>query len=236
MKKLLLFSVLLLAASCFVVADVLFRPFEARAETVEIPDFCGQNEDELTVPEWAEAEIVYKHDTETPTGRVISQAPRAGSRRRMTDGTCKIHLTVSLGREHVTLPEAVGRDARELQAELRALGLSVEVSEIASAYGAGRVISMQPRAGSEAPIGSTVRLEVSTGVQEKSVEVPLLVGMTRAEALVQIWLSELSVGEVREEWSVSPAGEVIRQSHSPGTLVPAGTKIDLYISKSEEIS
>ncbi len=236
MKKLLLFSVLLFSACCFVVADDLIKPFEARAESVEIPDFCGQNEKEIEIPEWARGEIVYKHDADAPTGRIIAQSPRAGSRRRLTGEACEIHLTVSLGREHVTLPEAVGRDAREVQAELRTLGLSVETSEIPGAYADGLVLSMQPRSGSTVPIGSTVQLEISVGIAEKSAEVPSLIGMTRAEALVQIWLAELSVGEIREEPSALPEGQVVRQSHSPGTLVPAGTKIHLYISRSEEIT
>jgi beta-lactam-binding protein with PASTA domain len=49
--------------------------------------------------------------------------------------------------------------------------------------------------------------------------------------LVLLWRSQLSVGEVVEEFSEKgPSGTVLRQSHVAGTLVAAGTKITIYVA------
>ena len=76
-------------------------------------------------------------------------------------------------------------------------------------------------------------LSVSAGTPNKTVEVPNLVGLSRSDALVKLWLAELSVAEVTEEPSLLPVGSVIRQSHVAGTLVSAGTPVTLVVSGGE---
>ena len=76
-------------------------------------------------------------------------------------------------------------------------------------------------------------LTVSAGEPAVTVTVPNVVGLTRADALIRLWLCQLSVGSVIEEISAEEAGSVIRQSHQPGTVVMSGTKITLYVSMEE---
>ena len=58
--------------------------------------------------------------------------------------------------------------------------------------------------------------------------------MSRADALIRLWLCQLNVGEVVETPSDAPAGTVIRQSHAEGTVVLPGTKITIYVSQENE--
>ena len=222
----------LLALCCaWLVFDLLFAPFEGDGMRVEIPHYCGEAVHEAAFAEWMDVEIAYRHD-ESPAGTVLSQSPEGGSFRKLTDRfpTCRLRLTVSLGREGVTLPSLVGTNVREAEARLRALGLAVRIEKRPSAYPEGTVYEMAPMGG-EIPKGEAVRLLVSAGEPQVSVKVPDLKGLTRAQALVLLWRSQLSVGEVVEELSEQgPSGTVLRQSHVAGTLVAAGTKITIYVA------
>lgn len=221
----------LLALSCaWLVFDFLFEPFGREGVQVEIPQLCGEMEEDVAFGDWMEVEISYRHD-DAPAGTVLSQSPSAGSLRKLTSEspTCRIRLTVSLGRLGVELPNLVGVNVREAETRLRALGFSVRIEKRRSAYPEGTVYEMDPRGG-EIPQGAQVRLLVSEGETQESVRVPSLVGLTRAEALVLIWRSHLALGEVIEEPSEGTAGTVLRQSHVAGTLVTAGTRITIYVA------
>ena len=228
-------SVLFTLSIGWIVFDDLLAPFGERSVSVEIPDLCGQIAKNVSVPDWADAKLEYRYDSSTSAGVILSQSPRAGVFRKLTSQNPRVvlSLVVSLGEETVTLPNLSGIDARQASARLRELGLLVETVTSTGAYPAGTVYAMEPRAGAVVPVGTKVILSVSAGPEQKSVSVPDLVGLSRSDALVKLWTSQLSVGEVIEEVSDLPVGTVIRQSHQPASLVPAGTKINLYVSREE---
>ncbi len=220
----------------WIVFDDLFTPLGVESETVEIPDFCGRMAQNEVFDEWIEVKWEYRHNKEVPSGEIYAQVPRAGSRRKLTASSpkCEVTLTVSLGEKFVALPSVVGQDAREAENALRAMGLAVTVERSVGAYPAGTVFAQAPRAGEEVPAGSTVVLSVCTGAPQESVRVPDLQGLTRNEALVRIWAAKLSLAAVVEEDSDLPAGTVIRQSHLPDTVVPAGTALTVFVSRTRE--
>jgi serine/threonine-protein kinase len=229
-------AAILLLAVGWITADILLMPRQKQPKTVEIPDFCGLSVDALKEEEWLDIEIEYRYDESTPAGVVFLQTPTAGSRRRLSeDGEpCRVTVVVSLGRESILLPSMVGRDVYEVATELRNLGLIVNTAMRSSPREAGNVLESEPRAGDSVPKGTTVTLTVSQGEKQKTVEVPDLCGLSRADALIRLWLCQLGVGEVIEAPSSAPAGTVFRQSHTEGTVVLPGTKITIYISQEEE--
>ena len=231
-----LLSFLLAVAVGWIAFDHLFSPFGEPSESVEIPNLCGQSYDHAAYPDWAEVEVEYRYDAATPAGIILSQSPRAGSYRKRTaqNPSVRLSLIVSLGEETVKVPSLGGLDHREAAASLRELGLSVKTQTETGAYPAGQVVSTQPRAGTVVPIGTEITLFVSAGAEQKSVTVPNLLGLSRSDALVKLWTAELGVAEVIEIDSPAPYGTVVRQSHQPNTLVPAGTKITLYVSREPE--
>ncbi|MBQ8214057.1 MAG: PASTA domain-containing protein [Clostridia bacterium] len=228
-----LLSVLLTLSVGWIVFDDLFSPFGEISVSVEIPDLCGLVTEEAVYPDWADVELEYRYDADTPSGVILSQSPRAGTFRKLSSQSPRLTLSlvVSLGEETVTLPELSGFDARESSARLREMGLLVETVTATGAYPAGTVYAMEPRAGTVVPVGTKVILSVSAGPEQKSVKVPDLIGLSRSDALVKLWTAELMAGDVIEEASSLPPGTVIRQSHQPATLVPAGTKITLFVSR-----
>ena len=227
-------AVLILAVG-WITIDILLKPREKEPTTVEIPNFCGIDVGNIKTDEWLDVDIEYRYDENTPAGIVFAQTPTAGSRRRLTEGEpCRVMVVVSLGRESILLPQMVGRDVYEVATELRNQGLVVNTVMQSSPREAGRVLGSEPRAGESVPKGATVTLTVSQGEKQKTVQVPNLCGLTRADALIRLWLCQLGVAEVIEVPSSAPEGTVFRQSHAAGTVVLPGTKITIYVSQENE--
>ena len=227
-------AVLILAVG-WITADTLFMPRKKQSPTVEIPNLCGLNVENLQTEAWLDVTVEYRFEENAPAGLVFAQTPIGGSYRRLTDeGTCQVTVLVSLGQESILLPSVIGRDVYEVATELRNLGLVVNTAPQPSPHKVGNVLSSEPRAGESIPKGSTVTLTVSSGEVQKTVAVPNLCGLSRADALIRLWLCQLNVGEVVEVPSGEPSGTVIRQSHAEGTVVLPGTKITIYISQENE--
>lgn len=229
----LLFAVLLAACTAWIVFDDLFAPRRESATSVEIPSLCGSRVETLSVPEWIDAKLEYRYDPAYPAGTVIAQSPVGGSRRRLTaqNPRCELRLTVSMGVRRLAMPAVVGQDVRDAERELRELGFSVCRVERKSAYPEGAVLESAPRAGELLPEGATVTLTVSTGAPSAVAIVPDVVGLTRSEALVQLWLNEISLEQMIEIDADAPAGTVVAQSLVAGTRVVASSKITLYVSR-----
>ena len=232
----LVLSFALFLASAWVVFDELFAPLSDEGESVTVPDYTGVNADAVTPPAWLEIVNEYRYNTNVPAGTVITQSPTGGSQRKITEArpTCKLTLTVSLGAETVRLPDVVGEDVRRAESTLRALGLAVRTEVRTGAYPEGTVYAMQPRADTELPKGSMITLSVSAGVPAVTVTVPDVVGMQRGAAFTALWLAQLSVDEVIEEASDAEEGVVIRQNYQSGTVVMAGTRVTLTVSRRKE--
>lgn len=211
----------------------LFSPIKENSVTVEIPDLCGKMLADASLDEGLAVEVEYRYDANAPAGTVLTQSPAAGSRRKLTKEhpSCTLSLTVSMGKESLSLPNTIAMDVRDAKALLREQGFSVEIVTVESAYREGIVLSSLPKAGTSLPKGEKITLTVSAGMTTTTVSVPHLLGLSRSDALVALWTSQLAVGEVVEIDADAPAGTVVRQSHQGGTVVAAGTKITVYISR-----
>ena len=233
--RLLLVSAVLLLSVAWVTFSHLFYPLNTKERTVEIPPLLGLRLQELQVPEWIDLGVEYRYDESVPEGVVIAQEPLSGSRRKLSDTAdrCSVTVTVSMGRETAILPDLYGEDGALAANRLRQMGFLVETVEKNGVYPVGTVFEMEPVPGTRLGKGALVRLTVSAGQPQRSVEVPDLVGLSRSDALVRLWMSGLAVSSVEEVASDCPVSLVVRQSHRPGTLVPAGTGIILYVSTGE---
>lgn len=232
LRRVTLLCVTLAVALPWIFLDTWFG-FTDREEArrVTVPDFCGERYEALSFDTWQSVDTEFRYDPDVPAGIVMTQSPEAGSVRKLSTerSTCRITLTVSLGTEQVAAKNVTGMDVREAVQMLRADGFSVSTVMKTGPYPEGRVLDMTPTG--ILPRGTSITLTVSAGEPAKTVEVPDVKGLSRADALIRLWMAQLAVGEVIEEASDAEAGIVIRQSHQPGTVVMAGTKIKLYVSK-----
>ena len=118
----------------------------------------------------------------------------------------------------------------DAKAQIEALGLVVEVVEDASdSVAEGNVITQAPSSGVEVKPGSTVTLTVSTGA--KGSTVPDVTKMDVTNAQNTLVAAGLVLGAQTEANDASPVGTVIAQDPAPGTSLPAGSSVNVTVSK-----
>lgn len=167
-----------------------------------------------------------------PAGNVIAQSPLVGY--PVTPGTA-VDLTVSSGPEvvTVTVPSVVGSSQAAAESAIVAAGLVVGNVSTASSdtVAAGDVISQTPAAGSSVEEGASVDLVVSTGPEVSNLTVPSVVGSSYSTAVAAIENAGLVVGNVSTVTTRRSCGRVTSQNPAGGSVVPAGTEVDLVVTR-----
>jgi beta-lactam-binding protein with PASTA domain len=129
------------------------------------------------------------------------------------------------------VPALTGRTIDDARAQLVDLGLTVRLAD--GGYDLqvpkGSVLGQRPASGTELDEGATVVLVPSLG--PPPVDVPKLIGMTRAEAEASLREAKLELGNVGDAYHDTIAeGSVIRQSEDPGSTAPQGSAVDIVVS------
>jgi beta-lactam-binding protein with PASTA domain len=174
-----------------------------------------------------------------PKGQVVKQAPPAGA---LVKKGSTVVLTVSKGPRLVVVPNVVGQTEATATATLTRLGFRLSISRVPPAQPRGTVLSQQPPAGTRAPKGSVVGLNVSTGstttgttttgtttTPRGTVTMPNVVGKGQAAAFDQIERVGLKVDSYPIA-SSRPRGTVVSQRPSKGTRLPTGSKVRINVS------
>ncbi len=158
-------------------------------------------------------------------GNVISTNPPPGQ--PAAKGSV-VQLMVSTGKKQVQIPTLVNDDPGTAGSVLGALQLTVVQSpEPSSTVPKGLVTRTDPPAGTSVPVGSTVTLYVSSGMQ---VKVPSLQGDTEAEATSALAAVNLTPSfTIQTVTDPTQDGLVLSQSPGAGTSVPAGTPVTAVV-------
>lgn len=94
----------------------------------------------------------------TTEGIVARQHPKAGTK---IDEGVVVKVTVSKGPPPVAVPDVVGSDSSQAQADLASAGLTSTVNAVPSSKPEGTVLRTDPAPGDDVPKGTTVELRVS---------------------------------------------------------------------------
>ncbi len=189
-----------------------------------VPDVVGQTFDEASTQLEAANFQVQKNEVADDTvaeGDVISQDPVGDT---MVDPGATVTLTVSLGKEKISIPRLSGYtydDAKDLL-ESDQYGLQVDKSEQDSSAPEDEVINSNPPEGTEVDKGSTVTLLVSKGEQT----VPDVVGQSVSSAT-----SELENAGFDVKVNGPDDGIVTDQDPSDGDHAKKGSKVKLTSKK-----
>jgi eukaryotic-like serine/threonine-protein kinase len=164
-----------------------------------------------------------------PKGEILRQDPPAGT---SVDAGSAINVTVSTGRESVTVPEGlVGSHEDEATALLRAEGFKPERREDnRSEEDAGTVTRTSPREGADAPRGSTVVLYVSTGL----VTVPDVVGDDQDVAEAKIRDAGLKVDTEERPTTEAAPGTVLEQVPGGESRRERGSTVTIFVAVQPE--
>ena len=216
----------LLALLLLVLAGLAALWYFTREETKAVPDTVGQTL-EMAVTrlqdEGFKTDISQEND-DSPEGRVFEQDPAGGE--EAEEGST-VAIVVSRGPATAEVPDVVDALVDDARDQLEDVGFQVNVVEVFSDQPSGQVVAQNPRGGTEANEGSTVRLNVSKGTGR--VEVPDVVGENQVDAREQ--LQNLGLGaNVVEVPSSQPGGTVVAQNPVAGSSAPLGSNVRLNVS------
>ena len=222
-----LLVLLLLVVGGLVALWLLTRDDDKKSSnSVVVPNVIGQSQStavERVNRRGLIARVVTKR-SDSPAGKVFAEEPGSGTQ---VDRKSVVKLSVSAANV-VAVLNVVGNSATAATAELRAQGLAVGTSSVASSKPRGTVLSQSPAAGVKVAKGSTVVIRVSRGM----VSVPDVVGQTRGTAVSAIRAAGL-VPQAFTVPSAQPKGTVVSQSPQVGKRVPGGSKVRLNISSGQ---
>ena len=136
----------------------------------------------------------------------------------------------SLDSNTATVPAAIGLTRAEATQLLTEQGFKVDVTEQPNAtVEAGRVISQDPAAQTEADKGSTVKLVVSSGVEQ--VAVPNVVGSSQAYAQAALTAAGLRFTITSVDNADVDPGTVVAQNPPADTKVAKDSSVEIQVSK-----
>ncbi|GEA87272.1 serine/threonine protein kinase [Cellulomonas cellasea DSM 20118] len=134
------------------------------------------------------------------------------------------------GPEMVAVPAIVDMPAPQAKVEIEGAGFLWDQEEVESdTVAEGNVVSSTPASGREAPKGSTVTVQVSTGPDTATV--PDVTGLTQDAARTQIEAAGLTVGTITPEDSASHAKDrVTKTEPAANTSAKAGSAVTVFIA------
>lgn len=243
LKRILLATVILVTISWITL--YLTDIYTQHGQTEKVPDLSGMYMEEVEIMLknhnlFAEIiDSVYVRNKKL--GTVIQQTPAAGSNIKSNR---PVYIIINSRQVRQTpLPEINDISYRQADAMLRSIGINVSNVEYTPSeykdlvidikYG-GRSISP----GYRIPEGSYVTLVVGNGLGSEDILVPTLKGKS-LEAAKQLALeSTVVIGAI--DFDIVPHGNendyiIYRQKPAADKLVPAGTRIDIWLSKDKEM-
>ncbi len=161
-------------------------------------------------------------------GTVIDQSPAAGE--KVAPHT-NVDITVSKGKETVTVPSVIGKNRDDAISTLVNAGLDPRAFPVASSKPVDTVTGQDPPAGKVIEKGSRVRINYSSGPAE--IDVPSVIGLQFDQASSALQAQGFGVKRVDVD-SERPKGEVVDQS--PSSQAQRGSTITLSVSKGPPMS
>lgn len=95
-----------------------------------------------------------------PEGEIVAQSPLPG---QLWRSGADVRVGVSSGPPRTLVPDVLGETAERAEQALRRAGFEVTRTDVESPVGAGRVVALEPAAGSEVRLPATVSMQVSLG-------------------------------------------------------------------------
>jgi hypothetical protein len=209
-----------------------FVPRDNDAYILTVPSFVGKNEGEVKGDSDLEITREWIYSSTAPKGRIISQEPFGGARRKLRTGEkYEVKIYVSLGEQTERIPDLSGVGINSAAAALRAIHAKVRSVAVYDSGEDGVVLYTSPAANRNIKAGDTVTVFVARQRPIGSVRVPDLCGMPLCEAYRIALASGLFVtnGEPNELQSI-----VTRQSIPAGSMVKRGSYISFMSDEATE--
>lgn len=199
----------------------------AGKEQVTVPAVVGTSQEEAEQALEAagfKPKVERAYSDSVPEGDVISSSPEQG--RSVSKGRT-ITLTVSRGREGVTVPGLVGNTREGAEQALQSAGLGADVTERESSEPPGTVLEQNPAGGATVAPGSTVALVVA----KERPQIPDVTtdNPTAEEATQALEDAGYKVKVVERQGDPALVGRVIGQSPEAGTRRSTGGTVTIAV-------
>lgn len=203
-----------------------------REKDVKLPDFTNMTRaqaEQAANEANLKLEVEEQFDKEVEAGKVISQDPQYMENYTVKAKTT-VKIVVSKGVDIKKVPKLTGLKYDAAEAALTEQSLVVEkIEETSEKVEADYVIKQDPAQGTELNSGDTVKVYVSTGVKQITME--YVVGKTEKDAKSQLTKLGFEVNVIYEEDTTKDDGVVLKQSIDTGAQVKDGSKVTLTINR-----
>ena len=165
-----------------------------------------------------------------PSGYVVRTDPTAGA--ELSDGQT-VRLFVSTGPSTVTgkMPNLLGATKERALENLEQWGFqNVTITGVYSSEEKGRVVSQSEAAGTVLDVNTHITLEVSEGQEIETAVMPDVMKLDSATAIQALKSRGFTTIETYEVKSDQPAGVVVHQSETAGSVVALSKEILLGVS------
>ena len=228
-------ALLLVAVLLYLLVDSVLMPTYTRHEvTVDVPNVVDRPYEEaaqlLRERDLEVQREVARYTPDVPQDQVLDQNPRPNQ--AVKPGRT-VYLTINSGEvPMVKVPPVEGLSRREARNRMQNVGLKVQAirpDSIPHPF-ENTITRQRPAAGDSLAKGAGVTLWYSTGLGDTYVVVPDVTEMTVEEAqqyLLERRIRSKVIGaQDDEDVNDEP---IVRQSREPGTRVPEGFELRLYL-------
>jgi len=218
--------------------------YTKHSESITVPDLRGMHAEQLEEflsarhLRFAIVDSVFELGKEP---RVVMQQDPLPDAKVKENRT--VYLTInSLVPPKTSMPNLIDVSERQAIAMLESAGLQKgKISYKPDVYKAvlsQQVNGKEVKEGESISKGSVVDLVIGDGIGISKVKIPMLIGLTRSEALFVLKASSLNAGNIFNDETVrdSLAAKVYRQvpEYADSVMISQGEPIDLYFTQSEE--
>ncbi len=219
---------------------IIFIPrlFANTGAEIECPKFIGQKlsaiEENTEYNDNFNFKVKYDFNNDYEANVVYEQSIPEGQKLKKD---AEITLFVSIGESRLNVPDVYGKSESYAITELeKSHGFKVvTVEEASDEVEAGLVIRTEPQRSTVVAEGATIKVFVSTGKAEVSVDVPNVIGEPIAQAKEKI--EDLNLNVKVENVNLTPADSyqpkdyVLRQDPQGGSKkIPEGSTVTIYVS------
>jgi len=203
----------------------------AKNEQLKIPDFSGQNYEEIVndMTYSFSYRVVYEFNSDVEQDCVIAQRPVAG---KEVYANATVTLTVSNGAERLIVPTIDNMTYQEYSTLCLNLGLSTTKLEVYDAnISQGVIINTNPLPRSDINEGDNIEVYVSLGPEPDEQFMPNFQNMLLNDANNKLSGMGIGAATTEEVDSDKPAGTIISQKPAPGSqIIPGSTTVEFIIS------
>ena len=243
LKRLLLAIVIFVALAWVTIALIDVYTHHGESETV--PDLRGLyvEEADLLLNNHGLYSVVIDSVfvRDKKLGTIIEQIPAYNSTVKRNR---PIYLIINSRQvRQIPVPDVNDVSFRQADAMLKSIGLNVSSVEYSPSEYKDLVIAIKYRgrnisSGMRVPEGSSLVLVVGSGLGREELPVPGIKGMSLEAGTEEALNGSMVIGAV--EYDVEPSGNedkyvIYRQRPAEGNSVPAGTRIDVWLSKDKSM-